>query len=116
MGEPMDTIEKALRKSSGMYGSYFHFEFERPDPDTVEMRIERCFFRDFFARHDALIVTTVLCSWDAVWMQALDPAVSGLTSERSSLLSLGDDACRFTVSRTDDPLASYSDALDRRFA
>ncbi len=26
-----------------MYGSYFHFEFERPDPDSVEMRVERCF-------------------------------------------------------------------------
>jgi hypothetical protein len=41
--------------------------------------------------------------------------VSGLRAERTSLLSLGDDACRFRVLKTDDPLASFEDALDRRF-
>lgn len=112
---PLDKVEKAMQRSSAMYGSYFHFEFERPDEATFEMRVERCFFRDFFARHDALIVTTVLCSLDAAWMQALDPAVSGLRAERTSLLSLGADACRFRVIGTDDPLAPYSDAIDQRF-
>jgi hypothetical protein len=112
---PLDAVDAAMRKSSGMYGSYFDFEFERPDPGTFEMKVTRCFFRDFFTRHDARLVTTVLCAWDANWMQALDPAVSGLRSERTSLLSLGDDACRFRVLATDDPLATYSDALERRF-
>ena len=49
-------------------------------------------------------------------MQAIDPAVSGLRAERTSLLSLGDDECRFAVLETDDPLAQYSDKLDQRFA
>jgi hypothetical protein len=49
-------------------------------------------------------------------MQALDPATSGLRSERTTLLSLGDDACRLRVLRTDDPLADHDDALDRQFA
>lgn len=56
-------------------------------------------------------------------MQVLDPATSGLRSERTSftvagrlLLSLGDDACQFRVMRTDDPLAEHGDALDRQFA
>jgi hypothetical protein len=115
-GSPLDAVEAAMRKSSAMYGSYFHFEFDRPDPQSFEMRIERCFFHDFFARHDATLVTTVVCSWDANWMRALDPAVSGLRAERTSLLSLGDEACRFRVLGTEDPLAGYSDALDQRFA
>ncbi len=114
--EPLEAVEKAMTKSSAMYGSYFHFEFDRPDPGTFEMRVERCFFRDFFARHDALIVTTVLCAFDAAWMEALDPAVSGLRAERTSLLSLGSDACRFRVLGTDDPLAPYEDAIEQRFA
>jgi hypothetical protein len=50
------------------------------------------------------------------WMRAVDPAVSGLRAERTSLMSLGDDACRFRVVRTGDPLAPYSDALDQRFS
>jgi hypothetical protein len=50
------------------------------------------------------------------FMQAIDPAVSGLRAERTSLISLGDDECRFAVLETDDPLAKCSDALDQRFA
>jgi hypothetical protein len=56
-----------------------------------------------------------VCAWDANWMRAVDPAVSGLRAERTSLMSLGDDACRFRVMRTGDPLAPYADKLDQRF-
>jgi hypothetical protein len=48
-------------------------------------------------------------------MKAIGPAVSGLRAERTSLLSLGDDECRFAVLETDDPLAHYTDALETRF-
>jgi hypothetical protein len=48
-------------------------------------------------------------------MKAIDPSVSGLRAERTSLLSLGDDQCRFAVLETDDPLAGYTDKLDERF-
>jgi hypothetical protein len=57
-----------------------------------------------------------MCAFDVTFMQAIDPAVSGLRAERTSLLSLGDDECRFTVLETDDPLAEYRDKLDQRFA
>jgi hypothetical protein len=60
-------------------------------------------------------VTTVVCAFDVNRMQAIDPAVSGLRAERTSLLSLGEEECRLAVLETDDPLARYSDALDRRF-
>jgi hypothetical protein len=79
------------------------------------MRAERCFFHDFFARHGDALLTTVVCAWDANWMRAVDPAVSGLRAERTSLMSLGDDACRFRVVRTDDPLAPYTDELHLPF-
>ena len=76
----------------------------------------RCFCHDFFARHRAPLLTTVMCAWDVGWMQAIDPAVSGLRAERTSLRSLGDDECRFAVLETDDPRAGYTDILDKRFA
>jgi hypothetical protein len=53
----------------------------------------------------------VLRAWDANWMTALDPAVSGLVSERATLLAQGDAAGRFRVLTTDDPLATHHDAL-----
>ena len=34
----------------------------------------------------------------------------------ASLLSLGDDQCRFAVLETDDPLAGYTDKIEQRFA
>jgi len=89
---------------------------DRQDADTFEMRAERCFFRDFFARHGNTLLTTVVCAWDASWMRAVDPAVSGLRAEHTSLMSLGDDACRFRVVRTNDPLAPYTDELHQRFS
>ena len=113
--DPLDDYEKAVRKERPLYGSYFEMPLERLDPGTFEMRVERCFFHDFFARHDARLVTTVLCASDANTLGGIDPAVSGLRAERTSLLSLGDDACRFRVLKTNDPLASFEDALDRRF-
>jgi hypothetical protein len=79
------------------------------------MNIRRCFFRDFFDRHEARLVTTVMCAFDVNLMKAIDPSVGGLRAERTSLLSLGDDQCRFAVLETDDPLAGYTDKLDERF-
>jgi hypothetical protein len=108
---PLDALDAACRKGFAMYGSYYGIEFDRVDPATFEMRVSRCFFHDFFTRHGAPQVTTVLCAWDANWMTALDPAVSGLVSERTTLLSQGDSACRFRVLETDDPLATHRDAL-----
>jgi hypothetical protein len=113
--DALDKLDKACRKMQTFYPSYFEWDFGRPDPGTFDMKVKRCFFRDFFDRHDARLVTTVMCAFDVSFMQAFDPAVSGLRAERTSLLSLGDDECRFTVMETDDPLAEYSDKLDQRF-
>lgn len=113
--EPLDKIDKACRKMEPLYGQGWDMRFERPEPQVFEMKVRRCFFRDFFARHDATLVTTVMCAFDVNWMQAINPAVSGLRAERTSLLSLGDEECRFAVLETDDPLAHYTDTLEQRF-
>ena len=113
--KPLDKIEKVCDKMPSLYGSGWDMEMVRPDPGLYEMKVKRCFWRDFFARHDSPLVTTVMCVWDTNWMRAIDPAVTGLRAERTSLLSLGDDECRFAVLETDDPLQGYTDALDRRF-
>jgi hypothetical protein len=110
--DALGAVDQACRADFALYGDSFDIGFDRTE-DVFEMRVHRCFFRDFFDRHAARPVTTVLRAWDANWMTALDPALSGLVAERTSLLSLGDDACRFRVRRTADPLAEHTDALDR---
>ena len=113
--DALDKIDKACSSMMGVYPEYFQWEFGRPDPGTFEMKVHRCFFHDFFARHDAELLTTIMCAFDVTFMTSIDPAVSGLRAERTSLLSLGDDECTFTVMETDDPLAEYFDKLDQRF-
>lgn len=111
---PLDAIDKACRMEGPLYGSYYEIAFDRQDADTFEMRVHRCFFRDHFTRRGNPLLTTALCAWDANWMKAIDPAVSGLRAERTTLMSLGDDACRFRVLTTDDPLAGYTDKLQQQ--
>lgn len=111
----LDKIEKTCRVMVKLYPAHFEFDFQRPEPGLFEMNVRRCFWHDFFGRHDATAVTTVMCAFDVNFMKAIDPAVSGLRAERTSLLSLGDSRCRFAVLETDDPLDGYSDALETRF-
>jgi hypothetical protein len=110
--DALDKLEKACSSMKGVYPAYFEWEFGRPDPETFDMKVKRCFFHDFFARR----LATIMCAFDVTFLQAIDPAFSGLRAQRTSLLSLGDDECRFTVLETDDPLAPYIDKLDQRFA
>jgi hypothetical protein len=35
---------------------------ERTKPNLFEMNVRRCFWHDFSGRHDARLVTTVMCS------------------------------------------------------
>ncbi len=72
--------------------------FGRPDPGTFEMKVHRYFFHDFLARHDAELPTTITCAFNVTFMTSIDPAVSGLRAERTSLLSLGGDECTRTSS------------------
>ena len=56
------------------------------------------------------------CQRNASWSERRGrDSDSGLRAERPSLLSLGDDQCRFAVLETDDPLAGYIDKLDEWF-
>jgi hypothetical protein len=112
---PLGKIDKVCRAEAPFYGAGWDIDYERPNPGLFEMKVKRCFWRDFFDRHDSRLVTTVMCAWDTNWMRAIDPAVNWLRAERTSLLSLGDDQCRFAVLETDDPLAGYTDKIEQRF-
>ena len=68
---PLDKIEIVCRKEQPLYGAGWDIDYRRPNPKLFEMKVKRCFWHDFFARHDAALVTTVLCAWDTNWMAAI---------------------------------------------
>ena len=78
---PLDKMHKVCRAEAPFYGAGWDIDYERPNPGLFEMKVKRCFWRDFFDRHDSRLVTTVMCAWDTNWMRAIDPAVSGLRAE-----------------------------------
>ena len=99
-----------------MYGSDFGIEFGRPDPDTFEIRVDRCFFRDFFDRHDARPVPNGAVRLGRELDAGARPRYYRPTVRAHLFGVAGDDACRFRVMRTDHRLAEHGDAFDRKFA
>jgi hypothetical protein len=113
--DALDKLEKACRMMQDFYPAYFEWDFGRPDPATFDMRVKRCFFRDFFDRHDARLVTTVLCAFDVSFMQAFDLAVSGLRASappcsRSATTSAGSRFSRPTIRSPSTPTSSTNDS------
>ena len=110
---PLDDYEKAVRKQRPMYGSYFDMPLERLDPAP-----SRCGLNGASSTTSSLATRRGWlppCSGRDANSCGGSSRRSAAASERTTLLSLGDDACRFRVLETDDPLASFEDALDRRF-
>jgi hypothetical protein len=79
------------------------------------MNIRRCFFRDFFDRHDARLATTLMCAFDVNFIKAIDPSVSGLRAERTLPALARRRLVRVRATRDRRPLAGCTDKLDARF-
>ncbi|MEJ2860231.1 hypothetical protein [Actinomycetospora flava] len=94
--DPLGAIETACRAEAPHYGEYVAIRYDRPGPDTFEMRVERCFFHDLFARRGVPGLTAAVCTWDAPWRRTADgpPEAGG-----PSVTPLDDDACGFRVVR-----------------
>jgi hypothetical protein len=111
------TITSFMGQLTGMYGRAMTFEFEEKvedDGKVFEMRVTNCFFKNFFEQHGLTEVTTVLCAADSFWMDQIDPQLMGVRSNRTTLMSLGDDVDRFRIEQTTDPTAKNHDVLNER--
>ncbi len=113
-GRQLDVVASFLEPLTKLYGESMSFEFERHEDEYLEMRVTRCFFRDFFDERGLQDVTTVLCAADAFWMKEIDPAAMGVRVERSAIMSLGDPCDIFRVYTCSDPLACNVDVLDTK--
>lgn len=87
------------------FGQAFIYEQERQSDAESFINIRKCFFYGFMKHHGTPELTVVHCNNDAVWAEELEKAEYGVSFERPTLMSLGDDACRFQFTRkagTDD--------------
>ena len=84
------------------YGATFNWSTpykHQPGQCKFSIEIDRCFYFEFFNRHNLPALTTVLCQLDALWFEVIDPAVHGLYFDRSCYQTQGYGAktCIFPI-------------------
>ena len=86
------------RGQSG-FGAGFTYEQEVQSDDASFINVTHCFFRNFFRANGAPELTSVLCAMDTVWAEEFNNGPYNLSFERPTLMSCGDDKCRFQFTR-----------------
>lgn len=82
-------------RGAGEFGESFDYVQEAKDETRSLVQIKKCFFNSFFRDNGAPEITPVLCAMDMVWADRINEGPYNTRFERPSLMSMGDDACRF---------------------
>lgn len=85
------------------YGASFEVETAERSADTFVQSITRCAYHDVFTRNGAPELTTIMCAFDKMWIDAIDPAKDGVRFERPTTLAEGGKSCRFEFRRVRRP-------------
>ena len=83
------------------FGAGFTYEQEVQSGRESFINITHCFFLNFFRANGAPELTPVLCAMDAVWADELNSGPYNVSFERPTLMSSGDDKCRFQFTRVE---------------
>lgn len=102
---PTEAFDQAARNfkrgGEATFGASFVYEQEALDARYNSVAIRRCLFNDFFRRNQATELTTLFCSLDSLWADELNSGPYNVRFERPTLLSAGDDRCRFQFTRVE---------------
>lgn len=109
MGITREAADQAFQKAAenfrpvgaATFGRSFVYEQESQTPTHSVVAIRRCLFNDFFRRNEATELTPLFCALDNLWANELNTGPYNVSFERPTLLSAGDDSCRFQFTRVD---------------
>jgi hypothetical protein len=91
-----------LERGKSGFGAGFTYEQEVQTERQSFVNVTNCLFLDFLRANGAPELTPVLCALDNVWADELNGGPYNLSFERPTLMSRGDDKCRFQFTRTDE--------------
>lgn len=100
---PEEAYEKSVNfKTLGerIFGRTFVYEREIQDETQRINVIRKCFFNDFYHVNYAHELLSKVCAVDEVWMAELNKPKYGVKAFRTTLLSKGEDGCRFHLIRS----------------
>lgn len=83
------------------YGASFTWESPKEDKRLLHLKIHRCFYFEFFKKHDALFLMPILCQLDGIWFEMIDPKKHGFVFDKKDYQTqgYGADVCIFPVKK-----------------
>jgi len=81
-----------------MYGKSFIYEQDFQNGERNFVNIRKCFFHDFLAANHAPELNWLFCALDNIWAEELEKSC-GIYFRRPTMLSRGEDMCRFQFFR-----------------
>ena len=96
---PKQAFEQMSRnfKSRGeqYFGNHFTYDEKWNGANEVTFGVSKCLFKNFFQKNDAPELTPLFCAMDSIWSQELNTGKYNVRFDRPTIMSLGDDKCRF---------------------
>jgi 2,2-dialkylglycine decarboxylase (pyruvate) len=114
---PSEAFERVaanfLERGQSGFGAGFTYEQEVQTERQSFVNVTSCLFLDFFRANAAPELTPVLCAMDAVWADEFNRGPYNVSFDRPTLMSRGDDKCRFQFTRSDEDDDRPREAVDR---
>ena len=88
-----------LMKQYGATFSWSASHEESAEKHGFAIEIKRCFYFDFFSRHDVAFLTPALCQIDSLWFDMIDPRKHGFAFDKANYQTQGYGApsCAFPI-------------------
>lgn len=94
-----DLVNVSKEREASQFGPSFELRRVQDDDRAYLLEVRRCFWHDFFVAVGRPALTTVLCEFDANWIEAIDPPRHGFVFERPTTLGYGGTHCPFHFRR-----------------
>ncbi|MBF6348693.1 L-2-amino-thiazoline-4-carboxylic acid hydrolase [Nocardia flavorosea] len=93
-------VATARQRETYSFGPRFVFTHPIDSDSEFVSNVQHCFFHELLAGHGAGHLTSILCAFDANWMDAVIPERHGFTVDRASTIATGGRSCPFRFHRT----------------
>ena len=94
--------ENFLKRGRQFLGDSFIYGEEPRGEGEHVFTVTRCFFFNFFKRHNLPELTGVFCALDTIWAGEFNEGKYDIAFDRPTVMSRGDDVCRFHFVQTDE--------------
>ncbi|GAA1090453.1 hypothetical protein GCM10009605_30430 [Nocardiopsis composta] len=92
-------VATARERETSAFGPRFVFAHPVDGDAEFISEVRHCFFHELLTRHGAGHLTSILCAFDANWMDAVVPGRHGFTVDRATTIAAGGASCPFRFRR-----------------